>query len=90
MNQKIKTLELAKLYESQGHYQDAFDMYMALNQEQSSDQFEDGIQRMSDKLDSMGPINLKMKISGLLEQWLKLVVLQHRLKKYKKIKSRLV
>lgn len=89
MNQEIKTLELARLYESQGHYQDAFDMYMALNEEQPSDQFQDGIHRMRTRLDSMGPVDLKMKMSQLLEQWVKLVVLQHRLKKYKKMKSRL-
>ena len=90
MNLEIKTLELAKLYERQGHYHDALDMYEALYQEEPTDQFQDDIQRMRDKLESMGPVNLKMKISQLLEQWLKLVVLQHRLKKYKKIKSRLI
>lgn len=91
MNQVINTLELARLYEGQGYYQDAYDMYAALDREASTNQTRAGMERMRKKIGlSMDVADSKERISKLLERWVKLVVLKHRLSKYQKIKSRLI
>ena len=90
MNQVINTIELAKLYEGQGYYEDAYEMYAALDRENSTNQTRAGMERMKKKrqplADDSGP---RQKIAQLLERWVKLVVLQHRLSRFSKIKSRL-
>lgn len=93
MTQDIVTFELARLYESQGYYQDALEMYKILDKEESSNQTQSGISRLEMKLamEPDGGLEQKEeKIAGLLEKWVGLVVLRHRLDKFKLIKSRLI
>jgi len=90
MTQEFFTLELAKLYESQGHYRDAYEIYLGLENEHSSAQVQAGINRMEMKLAMEPEIGPKEKTAGLLEKWLELIVLKHRLDRFKHIKSRLV
>jgi hypothetical protein len=96
MNQDIKTLELAKVYENQGYHKEAFEIYSFLNCEQDSDAVQEGLKRMEKKIeeepnysDLQETISSKKKISLLLEKWLNLMILKQRLVNFKKIKARL-
>ena len=121
MNPDICTLELAQIYESQGHDQDALDMYVKLHEQAPSSKTRAAIDRLEARLadkpaeisdtevpqienseikkleregsstgapDSDGPS--KARLSSLLEQWVELIVLKHRLKNFKAIKSRFI
>jgi hypothetical protein len=93
MNQDIKTLELAKTYEAQGYFKDAFDMYVFLDTQASSQEIKAGIKRMELKLDEQkinGQNSADKNIAALFEKWVKLLVLKQRLDNFKKIKARLV
>lgn len=105
---RIKTLELAKIYENQGHFQDALDIYKFLNyrldareifvDEVKAQAIRDGLDRMKHKVEEMNttthpPLSQhdskKEKVSALLEKWLDLLILQHRLDNFKRIKGRI-
>lgn len=92
MTLKTNTLEIAKLYESQGYDHQAYEMYKALDQEHSTSQTRAGINRMEMKIaTAAAPVpESEKQISSLIEQWLELIILQYRLNHFKKIKSRLV
>jgi len=96
MNQDMKTVELAKVYENQGHYKEALEIYSFLDKEQTSDAVKEGLKRMEKKMEDKIPhhdltqnISKETKISILFERWLNLMVLKQRLINLKKIKSRL-
>ena len=90
MSQEFNTLELARIYERQGYFQDAFDMYQALSSE--SLQVDDparkqkinaGLARMASALEDQAVEPLadtpsKKGIDLLFEQWLNLLMLQKR------------
>ena len=52
MSRKINTLELAKIYESQGHFQDALEIYTVLDNREPSELITAGLNRMKKRLDS--------------------------------------
>ncbi len=52
MSRKINTLELAKIYESQGYFQDALEIYTALDKREPSELSTAGLNRMKKRLDS--------------------------------------
>ena len=52
MNRNINTLELARIYESQGHFQDALEIYTALDNREPSELTTAGLNRMKRRLDS--------------------------------------
>ena len=99
MSHEFNTLELARIYERQGYFQDAFDMYQALSTE--SEQNEDpaggqkinaGLKRMASALENqvrqpLVPIPPEKGIDLPLEQWLMLLMLQKRVDLMKQIKS---
>ncbi len=96
MNQDMKTVELAKVYENQGYYKEALEIYSFLDKEQTSDVVKAGLKRMEKKMeeeihdsDFTQSISKEKKISMLFERWLNLVILKQRLINFKKIKSRL-
>ena len=89
MKSEMCTLELAKLYESQGYYKDAYEMYRVLDREHSSGQTRAGIRRMETKLAAAPEDKPEEKTARLLEQWIKMIVLKHRFTLFKQIKSRL-
>jgi len=96
MNQDMKTVELAKVYENQGYYKDALEIYSFLDKEKTSDEIKAGLKRMEKKIKEEIPdsdftknISKEKKISMLFERWLNLVILKQRLINFKKIKSRL-
>ncbi|MBU8849454.1 MAG: hypothetical protein KOO64_07900 [Desulfobacterales bacterium] len=91
MSQDIKTLELARIYESQGYYKDAFEAYSFLDANQTSNEIKAGLKRMEKRMENEGQKALpEENISRLFEKWLMLVILKQRLENFKKIKSRLV
>ncbi len=91
MTQDIKTLELAKTYESQGYYEDALKIYSFLNDQETSTELSAGLKRMEKKMnDDVTASYSEKKISHLFEKWLKLMVLEQRLDNFKRIKSRLL
>jgi len=97
MNQDMKkTVELAKVYENQGYYKEAFEIYSFLDKEQTSDVVKAGLKRMGKKMeeeisdsDFTQNISKEKKISMLFERWLNLMILEQRLINFKKMKSRL-
>jgi hypothetical protein len=97
MNQDMKkTVELAKVYENQGYYKEALEIYSFLDKEQSSDVIKAGLKRMGKKMeeeisdsDFTQNISKEKKISMLFERWLNLMILEQRLINFKKMKSRL-
>ena len=88
MNQTIKTLELAKLYESQGYFTEALEIYQALKDNDSDDAAKEvtaGLRRMEQKIrDPENRSRSGHRISSLLEQWLRLMILKYRLNNFKK------
>ncbi len=90
MKQDIGTLELARLYERQGYYKDALEMYLCLNNQTAGGEIQEGIARLNKKLEHIRiKTHPEEKISFLFEKWLMLVVLRHRLDNFIKIKKRL-
>jgi len=101
MSQEFITLELARIYESQGYFQDAFDMYQALSTQigQKDDperelEIDAGIKRMESALeervlDPLADTSPGKGIDLLMEQWLILLMLQKRVNLMKQVKSRL-
>lgn len=97
MSQEFNTLELARIYERQGYFQDAFDMYQALFAEslQKDDtewgqKIEAGLKRMESVLENQAMEPLadtppKKRIDLLFEQWLILLMLQKRVNLMKQV-----
>jgi hypothetical protein len=97
MSQEFITLELARIYERQGYFQDAFDMYQALSaeREQADDPGEGqkinaGLVRMASALENktqqtLSPAEKKMGL--LVEKWFTLLLLQKRAAVIKQIQS---
>ena len=91
MTQDIKTLELAKIYESQGYYEDALEIYSFLNTKQTSNEIKAGLKRMEKSVEDKGQNSLhKDNIPGLFEKWATLMFLKQRLDNFKKTKARLL
>ena len=95
MSEDMKTVELAKVYENQGYYKDALEIYSFLDKEKTSDEIKAGLKRMEKKIKEEIPdsdftksISKEKKISMLFERWLNLMILKQRLINFKKIKSR--
>ncbi|WP_299982595.1 hypothetical protein [Desulfobacula sp.] len=89
MSQELKTLELAKIYESQGYYKDAFEIYSFLDTKETSNEIKAGLKRMEKRMEDKGrKIHSEENISRLFEKWLMLMDLKQRLDNFKKIKSR--
>jgi len=91
MSDELKTLELAKVYENQGYYEDAFEIYLILDAKESSSEIKDGLARMEKRIkDEEEHESLpKENISRLFEKWLNLMVLKQRLDNFTRIRSRL-
>jgi len=91
MTQDIKTLELAKIYESQGYYEDALKLYSFLNNQGTTNEINAGLKRMEKRAKNKLPVSHpEGKLSSLFEEWLTLMILKQRLDNFKKIKSRLM
>jgi len=96
MSEDMKTVELAKVYENQGYYKEALEIYSFLDKEQTSDAVKEGLKRMEKKMedqisdsDFKESISKEKKISMLFEKWLNLMMLKQKLINFKRIKSRL-
>lgn len=95
MTQEFTTLELAKIYQRQGYYQDAFEIYSILDAQESTAETREGLRQLESKLESEEknmaeeePQSEK-KIYRLVEKWLRMMVLKKRLGDVKKMKARL-
>lgn len=91
MNQDIKTLELAKIYERQGYDKEAFKVYSFLDAQESTNETKAGLNRLK-KMKENGGHNFlpKENVSKLFEKWFRLMVLKLKLESLKKIKARLL
>lgn len=90
MIQDVGTFELARLYERQGYYREALEMYLHLDDRETGSEVQAGIRRMAEKMEDAGfQAYSEEKISFLFEKWLMLMVLRHRLNNFIKIKKRL-
>ncbi|MCK5837509.1 MAG: hypothetical protein KAH09_09610 [Desulfobacula sp.] len=82
MTQDIQTLELAKLYERQGYFKEAFDIYAFLDNREPSNETKAGLDRMEKKERGVSPDET---LSLLVEKWVKVLVLKQRVDTVKKI-----
>lgn len=88
MTQELKTLELARIYESQGYNKDAFEIYSFLDTKETSNEIKAGLKRMEKRMeDKEQEMQSEENISRLLKKWMTLMVLEQRLNHLKKIKS---
>jgi len=91
VNPELKTLELAKVYESQGYYKDAADIYSFLHDQDPSNEIKAGIHRMEKQMGNGYPEHFPGKnMARLFEKWMMLMVLKQRLAHFKRIQARLV
>jgi len=88
MNKENGTLELARLYERQGYYQEALEIYLRLHSQKTGTEIQAGIQRMNKKIEDAG-FRSEERVFFLFEKWLMLMVLRHRLDNFIKIRKRL-
>ena len=86
MIQDIKTIELAKIYEGQGYYKDALEIFSFIDKEQACDEAKSGLDRINKKIKArsmdteLNKETLKReKIFILFEKWFNLMILDHRL-----------
>jgi hypothetical protein len=90
MSQDIRTLELARMYERQGYYKDALEIYSHLHDQKTGKEIQAGINRMNEKLEKAGLEPLPEEKTALnFEKWLMLLILRHRLNNFIKIRKRL-
>ncbi len=87
MNQELKTLEVAGIYESQGYFEEALEIYSFLDGQETSVEVRAGLQRMRERMEDKGQKSLSEEnISRLYQEWLGLMILKQRLDNFKKIK----
>ncbi len=96
MNLSTKTVEFAKVYEEQGCYKEALEIYSFLDKAHTSGEVQAGLKRMEEKRaekisesDDAEEISKEKKISLLFEKWLNLMILKQKLNKFLRIKSQL-
>lgn len=90
MKQELKTLEVARIYENQGYFEEAMEIYSFLDDRETSDEVRAGLKRMAEKVEDKDPgILSENRISRLSQEWLGLMILERRLDNFKKIKSHL-
>jgi hypothetical protein len=88
MNQELKTLEVARIYETQGYFEEALEIYSFLESRKSSDEVKADLKRMEKRMeDKDKDLHVQEKISGLYQEWLALMILKNRLDNLKKLKS---
>ena len=94
MSPEYRTKTLANVYENQGHFQDALDIYRELDQESSGDDagLKAACRRLEAALAASGDETAagpEDRAAHLLEQWLRLLILEKRLGQFEKIQARL-
>lgn len=91
MTQQFASIELARLYESQGYLEDALTMYKILDEEVHSDGSEvlAAIHRLETALEAVPEPDREQKIARLLDKWLMLMVVQKRVRLFSAIRARL-
>lgn len=87
MNQELKTIEVAKIYESQGYFQEALEIYSFLNDTETSFEARSGLKRMEAKKGDALSCIPEPPLSLLCQEWLGLVALEKRLELFKRIQS---
>ena len=94
MNQEFVTMEMAKVYEAQGHYKDALDIYKILAEDPAAGQkAREAVARIEAALETPAPAapaepDPEKRIRKLLERWLQLLILKKRLDMFQKFKAR--
>lgn len=81
MDHAYDTRELAKTYEAQGYYQDALDIYTKLDEKfQGNDtDVAAACRRLETFLAEENPVNRTVRLTALIETWLKLMWTTHHL-----------
>lgn len=81
MDHGYNTRELAKTYETQGYYQDALDIYTQLDEKfQGNDtDVAAACRRVETLLAEENPVNRTVRLTALIENWLKLMWSTHHL-----------
>ncbi|MBT3177715.1 MAG: hypothetical protein HOG03_14185 [Desulfobacula sp.] len=86
MNHELKTLEIAKIYESQGYFEEALKIYSFLDGRKTSFEIRAGLERTTKRADDKSQgCHPEENISRLYQEWLELMVLKHRLDNFKKL-----
>ncbi len=77
MDHAYHTRELAKAYETQGYYQDALDIYIRLDRENTD--VLAACRRLETLLAEKEPIRSETRLTALIEDWVKLWWTTHHL-----------
>ena len=86
MEQKYHTLELARLYENQGYYRQAYENYSSLLAEDENNvELSKAVQRMKSKLKNLD--NGEKIIEKLFEEWISLLILKKKLAMFETIQK---
>jgi len=89
MNQELKTLEVARIYESHGYFEEALEIYSFIDGRETCVEVKAGLKRMKERMENGGQGSLPYEnIYRLYQEWLGLMILKQRLDNLKKIKSR--
>ncbi len=100
MNEEFNTVELARVYEDQGHFREALDIYKGLGGSGQDGLTDSEISRAVERLETAlensasqpkSPLDVGesgKRIEHLLEQWLRLLILRKRLSLFQKIRAR--
>ena len=98
MGHDIRTLELARLYESQGYYAQAHTIYAHLHQSAPSREISAGLNRTEKRIDTAGrhqsgekevltrtnPLSVPASLPEKLQDWVRLMVLEDQMGKLEK------
>ncbi len=83
MNREFNTLELARIYESQGYYEDAFEMYQHLSLTDNSNEINSALRRMEKRLAKSDDSISRKKVTKLLKEYFSMLALDAKFDRYK-------
>ncbi len=91
MEEEYHTLELARLYEEQGHYSKALENYsFLLRHNRNNEKLSEAVERMKSKIKRENEGNEEKRIKELFEEWINLLILKKKLIMYETIQKDLL
>lgn len=88
MGKNYHTIELARLYENQGYYAMAMEHYSSvLAGDEKNEKLSEAVKRVKLKIEQGEKGTAEKKVAILFEQWVKLLMLEKKLKMYRNIQK---
>ncbi|MCP4022810.1 MAG: hypothetical protein GY729_13280 [Desulfobacteraceae bacterium] len=80
MSQNFNTLELARIYESQGYIKDAFEMYQTLNKTSDTNEIRSAVKRLGKRIFQYNEKNsVASRVSERFKDYLELLILEKKI-----------